>query len=473
MLLLYPATLAFSLSKFLLFYVLTTRDVSTYVGIAAAGAGLHAAHFVTYATLSRSGLQLPVGAFLPAPEALSATDMVLYAAPAAVGAWRSSVDVLECASDFAKTLKVVVSRTVDAIQQQWDYLDILVHTRPVVTLSSERTYFLDETQWSYYNESSILAPIPLHILYDYPILPPILAPPLPFTGSSDICPLPVLGVCTIDGYVPDPVVTVALAARPGLELHRLTIEPLETPRPESPVHEPFADLEGVAVGFHSPIQPTIIHVRSCLIGLLVVCCCIYCCYICIRLTLRLTVRLARFMYHWVCALCTSVWGLTIRLGIVSRPIESIEVTSENICGAGANNNSAAKTVAPETPLVKVEEHAPVEERAPVHERAPVEEPVLVEEPTLVEEPAPAEVPHKRNKNKKKKKKKAGKGSKVDPPSTTSTLSPVPMSSTNTNDVEDEGGKWTTVTRTRRMGRTLSPAPAGRAKSKSEGERGRQ
>ncbi|KAG9074657.1 hypothetical protein FRC06_010545 [Ceratobasidium sp. 370] len=38
------------------------------------------------------------------------------------------------------------------------------------------------------------------------------------------------------------------------------------------------------------------------------------------------------MYYGACALCTSVRGLTIRPGIVSRSIETIEVASEDICG---------------------------------------------------------------------------------------------------------------------------------------------
>ncbi|KAG8735931.1 hypothetical protein FRC10_010002 [Ceratobasidium sp. 414] len=436
MLFLYPATLVLALSKFLLLCVLTTHNVSTYVGITAVDAGLRATHFATYATLSRSGLQLPVSAFIPAPEALSTTDIVLYAVPAAVAAWRSSIGALSCVSDFVTSLEAVVSRAVDATHRQWvHYTNMLVHIRSVALLSRKRTHYLDEIQWPCYNRSSVILPI-IRVLYNYP---PILVLSVPSTSGSEICSLPTLGVCTVGGHVPDFVATrTATPALSGLEHYRPSVEPLGAlPLPQSPiVYESLADLEGVSVGFPAPDPPIIIiHVRSCLLGLLAACCFVSCCYICVRLTFRLVVRLVRFVHGWVCALRTLARGLAMRLGgIILGSIETTKLILADICGT--SYTVGAEIAAPDAPLAKVEGPPPVK-------------------PT-----------RKRNN---KKKKKAGKGSKVQPSSTALTLSSIPTPSTIASG--DEGGEWTTVTRTRKAGRAPGPVLGGGPKSATTGGQG--
>ncbi|KAG8726927.1 hypothetical protein FRC10_006623, partial [Ceratobasidium sp. 414] len=140
----------------------------------------------------------------------------------------------------------------------------------MVLLSRKRTHYLDEIQWPCYNRSSVILPI-ICVLYNYP---PILVPSIPPTSGSEICSLPTLGVCTVGGHVPDFVATrTATLALSGLEHHRPSVEPLGAlPLPQSPiVYESLADLEGVSVGFPAPSQPIIIiHVRSCLLGLLAI-----------------------------------------------------------------------------------------------------------------------------------------------------------------------------------------------------------
>ncbi|KAG9087086.1 hypothetical protein FS749_003174 [Ceratobasidium sp. UAMH 11750] len=397
---------------------------------------------------------------MPAPEALGAGDMVLYAAAAAVATWRSSAGILERISHRAITLMAAVSRTVDAVQKQLDrYLHIFARTQPAVLLVSERIYHLGESPRPPWNESSTLPSIPK---YDYPTFLPLFVPPLPSVGSPDICSLPILGACAVGVDAQDPVVAHTVTPVPShLDCYQPSIEPLETPHlPESPVaYVSPADLEGVAVGFHVPSQPTIIYVGPCLLALVAVCLFAFLCYVCIRLTVRLIARLVRFTYCGVRALLTSARDVTIRLSVVSRSIEAVKAILEDICGflwsfvigAGANYMPATELVTRVAPLAGVEE--------------------------------PSAVPPKRRN---KKKKKSGKGPKVELPPTSSTLSSAPIlphsptPETSGSQVpmldkhpRDEGGEWTTVTRARKARRAPSPVPGDLPKSGLEGGGRRQ
>ncbi|QRW07039.1 hypothetical protein RhiLY_06038 [Ceratobasidium sp. AG-Ba] len=67
--------------KVLFFAALTREDLSSCLAIATVDFGLHGTHFATYIGLSRAGLPLPVGSFVPPPRPVSNTDLALYATP--------------------------------------------------------------------------------------------------------------------------------------------------------------------------------------------------------------------------------------------------------------------------------------------------------------------------------------------------------------------------------------------------------
>ncbi|QRV78179.1 hypothetical protein RhiJN_06194 [Ceratobasidium sp. AG-Ba] len=67
--------------KVLFFAALTREDPSSCITIVTIDFGLHAAHFATYIGLSRAGLPLPVGSFVPPPRPVSNTDLALYVTP--------------------------------------------------------------------------------------------------------------------------------------------------------------------------------------------------------------------------------------------------------------------------------------------------------------------------------------------------------------------------------------------------------
>ncbi|QRV89152.1 hypothetical protein RhiJN_17170 [Ceratobasidium sp. AG-Ba] len=67
--------------KVFFFAALTREDLSTCLTIATIDFSLRGAHLATYVGLSRAGLPLPVGSFVPPPRSVSSTDLALYATP--------------------------------------------------------------------------------------------------------------------------------------------------------------------------------------------------------------------------------------------------------------------------------------------------------------------------------------------------------------------------------------------------------
>ncbi|KAG9083505.1 hypothetical protein FS749_005974 [Ceratobasidium sp. UAMH 11750] len=462
------------LSKFLLLCALTTYDAPTYIGITAIDAGVHVAHYATYATLTRSGLQLPVGAFMPAPEAPGAGDVVVYAAPAAVATWRSSASVLECISGLATILGAVVSRVTDVLGQQHQRLSqrLIIHIPPILLLPKS-THIPGLLPYPWALNKSIPTPSslvrlaqlvlgtgPFESSYE-PTFPPITSTPLiwleaSLIGSSiprpDTCVLSTLGMCPA-GYV-HPESDTAGQRRPNLAL----LDELEGPT-ELMVYEPPppSDEFALSLDVREP-QYIIIHVRACLIGLVVACCAAFMVFLFIKFTLRLVFRLARLGFNLVHTLSMS--GCIMANHFLGRMLEVLADTWGKLW------------------RLVLEAHIRYASRTKIPPVAPVVEANI---PTLIESP---------QKRRGKKKKKASKGSRAVPPSlpppvqSSATVvesvrrptSPTPSGSQTTaidNPADDEGGEWTTVTRTRKNRQASRPAPAGQAGSKSKGGRGRQ
>ncbi|KAG9100144.1 hypothetical protein FS749_016096 [Ceratobasidium sp. UAMH 11750] len=138
MLFFYPTPV---LTKFLLLCVLTTHDASTYTGITAVDAGLRAAHYATYAALTRSGYSYPSARLCqprgtggnrhgPIRRASGCRDMALRCQ-------RSRACVGLCQD--------LEGRRFSIQRQSKHHLNIVVHTQPAVLLASERAYYLGET----------------------------------------------------------------------------------------------------------------------------------------------------------------------------------------------------------------------------------------------------------------------------------------------------------------------------------------
>ncbi|QRV92966.1 hypothetical protein RhiJN_20984 [Ceratobasidium sp. AG-Ba] len=79
----FPAglTIVSNVLKVLFFATLTRKDLPSCLTIVTIDFGLHAAHLATYIGLSRAGLPLPVGLFVPPPRPVSNTDLALYVTP--------------------------------------------------------------------------------------------------------------------------------------------------------------------------------------------------------------------------------------------------------------------------------------------------------------------------------------------------------------------------------------------------------
>ncbi|KAG8764367.1 hypothetical protein FRC12_008141 [Ceratobasidium sp. 428] len=284
MLFLQPVVLALSVLKcFLLTALEPAHHLPALAGLTAADLTTRAAHFVTYVTLSRSGLQLPVGAYIQPPRPITTSDLVLYVAPAAVAGWDSAA-LTYFVEYTSKTITVVgrfVSRTFRiARSQTTGYARILALPRSRLTLLSEQVPALDWGQdrlWRNESYGRLRTPVQFapHAgsLASRPLRPtPTLLILHPMPAQSDV----ELGLGQLHGQTSD----LTVAPRPGsLALfhpqssHKISIEP-------PAAHESLADLLGCAVGFPVPYEPSyiIIYVRPCLfVGLPMVLCLGYLC----------------------------------------------------------------------------------------------------------------------------------------------------------------------------------------------------
>ncbi|KAG8741656.1 hypothetical protein FRC12_015599 [Ceratobasidium sp. 428] len=284
MLFLHPVVLALTALKcFLLTALEPAHHLPALAGLAAADLTARATHFVTYVALGRSGLQLPVGAYIQPPRPIATSDLVLYVAPAVVARWDSTVraNLVESASKAVTVVGRFVSRTFRiARSQTTGYARILALPRSRLTLLSEQVPALDWGQdrlWR--NESYGRLRTPAQFaphagsLASRPLRPsPTLLILHPMPAKSDV----ELGLGQLRGQTSD----LTVAPRPSsLALfrpqssHKISIEP-------PAAHESLADLLGCAVGFPVPYEPSyiIIYVRPCLfVGLPMVLCFGYLC----------------------------------------------------------------------------------------------------------------------------------------------------------------------------------------------------
>ncbi|KAG9090098.1 hypothetical protein FS749_000815 [Ceratobasidium sp. UAMH 11750] len=478
------------LAKFLLLCVLTTHDAPTYISITAIDAGLRAAHYATYAALTQSGLQLPVGVFMPAPEAIGAGDVVVYVGPAAVATWRSSTGVLERISGFATILRAVVSRVADALHQQHQRLSQRLITHIPLILLPESTHMPGLLAYPWALNKSTTTPFspvrlaqlvlgtgPIESSYE-PISPttgmPLTWLEASLIGSSvprsDTCVLSTLGMCPASGAHPS---ETTWQRRPNLAL----LDELEGPT-SLMVYEPPPPSDEFALSLDVRGQQyIIIHVRACLIGLIVACCAVFLVFYLVKFTLRLIFRLSRLVFDLVYTL--SVSGCIM----ANHFLEGVLDILADIRG--------------KLWRLVLEAHIRYAPRTKIPPVAPV---VEADVPTLVKS---------LRKRSGKKKKKASKGelerlvlpacadystmdvgSRAVPPSLPPLVQPSatvvedrrhPTSSTPSDSqtiiigkpADDEGGEWTTVTRTRKNRKVSRPIPSGQAGSKSEGGMGRQ
>ncbi|QRV96215.1 hypothetical protein RhiJN_24233 [Ceratobasidium sp. AG-Ba] len=131
---LHPLALA-SILRTVLFTALSLDDFSNYLTIAAADVSLRSAHLITYVGLSRSGLQLPVGAFFPPPRPVTPTDVALYITPVAAASWRPAVEAFNTLLVAVPRIVVIDSETISRTRHTLSrtyafYARLLVGTQP-------------------------------------------------------------------------------------------------------------------------------------------------------------------------------------------------------------------------------------------------------------------------------------------------------------------------------------------------------
>ncbi|KAG8713584.1 hypothetical protein FRC09_018557 [Ceratobasidium sp. 395] len=340
MLFLHPVVLALTALKcFLLTALEPAHHLPALAGLAAADLTARATHFVTYVALGRSGLQLPVGAYIQPPRPIATSDLVLYVAPAVVARWDSAALTyfVEYTSKAVTVVGRFVSRTLRiARSQTTGYARILALPRSRLTLLSEQVPTLDWGQHrSWRNESYGRLQTPIRFtphassLASRPLRPsPTLLILHPMPAHSDV----ELGTGQLRGRTSDLVV----APRPS-SLALFRPQPSHSISTEPPAaHESLADLLGCAVGFPVPSEPSyiIIYVRPCLfVGLPMILCLGYLSYWCLRFACRLVAWLAGLVRTWVCAPCFAlIRRLASPLSAVLRLLRAVKDTPANICG---------------------------------------------------------------------------------------------------------------------------------------------
>ncbi|KAG9089847.1 hypothetical protein FS749_000999 [Ceratobasidium sp. UAMH 11750] len=237
--------------------------------------------------------------------------------------------------------------------------------------------------------------------------------------------------------------------RPNLAL----LDELEGPT-ELMVYEPPPPSDEFALSLDVRGQQyIIIHVRACLIGLVVACCAVFLVFLFIKFTLRLAFRLARLVFDLVYTLSMSGCILA------NHFLEGVLDILADIRG--------------KLWRLVLEAHIRYASRVKIPPVVPVVEANM---PALVDSP---------RKRSRQKKKKASKGSRAVPPSlpqpiqpsativeglrhSTSPTPPGSQTIVSGNPADDEGGEWTTVTRMSKKRRASRPIPSGQAGSKSEG-----
>ncbi|QRW05855.1 hypothetical protein RhiLY_04854 [Ceratobasidium sp. AG-Ba] len=131
-----PLALA-SVLKTILFSFLSLDRFSSYLTIAAVDVSIRGAHLATYAGLSRAGLQLPVGSFLPPPGPVTSTDIVLYITPVAAVSLRPTVDAFNTFLAAVPDITVRATSSIATLTRRTlaraygRYARLLAHTQPL------------------------------------------------------------------------------------------------------------------------------------------------------------------------------------------------------------------------------------------------------------------------------------------------------------------------------------------------------
>ncbi|QRV85777.1 hypothetical protein RhiJN_13795 [Ceratobasidium sp. AG-Ba] len=134
--------------KTLFFAAITRNNLYACITLATIDLSLYGAQLATYAGLSRSGLPLPVGLYLPPPRSMTSTDLVLYATPFAAATLHPTINafgaLLESSPQVLTLNSVVIHRTVNNIVRQHNYYArLIVRTQPVLSLISGQELLRD------------------------------------------------------------------------------------------------------------------------------------------------------------------------------------------------------------------------------------------------------------------------------------------------------------------------------------------
>ncbi|QRV90217.1 hypothetical protein RhiJN_18235 [Ceratobasidium sp. AG-Ba] len=225
--------IASSFLKALFFTAASRQDLSACLTLATIDLSLYSAHLATYVGLSRSGLALPVGSFLPPPRPATSTGLALYAAPVAVATFRPTFDafsvLFESVPNAAALNSAVVRRTADiALRQHKYYARLLTRTQPVLSVISQQELVYDPYDGnllSFYTRATHLLPRLLNQSY------PPSADPEPFYPWLSSYPIIVqsattsLGQCTPYRVLPtrgDTVLATDNSDEPAFEVDPAT-----------------------------------------------------------------------------------------------------------------------------------------------------------------------------------------------------------------------------------------------------------
>ncbi|KAG9100143.1 hypothetical protein FS749_016095 [Ceratobasidium sp. UAMH 11750] len=257
-------------------------DLPTYLEAAAVDASVRAAHFVTYAGLGRSRLQLPVNAFLPAPEALQTSREYL-------------------SKRFITPTPLLATESA-----------------PTPGLWLHRETFNESILWTGDGYAARLIPSAYVFQTEFYMRGAGLFP------RVDTCIPPTLGTCPAGPSSDAPTITPSTlpAYRPNLAL----LDELEGPT-ELIVYEPPPHSDEFALSLNVlSDEPYVIYVRACLVGLLAIRCIAFIIIICIKFILRQVLRFARSIFNLTHILFMSSCSMAKHL------LTNVLGTSANIWG---------------------------------------------------------------------------------------------------------------------------------------------
>jgi hypothetical protein len=134
--------------------------------------------FFRYVGLSRAGLQLPVGLFLPPPAPITDTELALYVTPVAAAVWSPSVDAIDAlvktwttaASTIIPIDRAVFRRTVENMTRSYGrYTQPLRHAPPLLGLMTLQ----DDYSYTHNYSQSAIQHTPPHSPLSSPLSSPV------------------------------------------------------------------------------------------------------------------------------------------------------------------------------------------------------------------------------------------------------------------------------------------------------------